>query len=86
VRLSAELVPVRFGDVDVVVPGRSLDVGECLVPLAVGDVADLVEAGQGVADVRCVGQWLVSLEGSPGDGWRSRTVASGGAPVAAVFG
>jgi hypothetical protein len=29
---------------------------------------------------------LVSLEGSPGDGWRSLTVALGGAPVATVSG
>ena len=30
--------------------------------------------------------WLVSLEVSPGDGWRSLTVALGGTPVATVSG
>src|SRR5262249_50435061 len=66
----AELVPVRLRDIHAVVVGGLLDVGEGLVPLIVGDVLDLVEAGHRVADVVGVGQRLLALAGDGGDAVR----------------
>jgi hypothetical protein len=63
VGLLAEVVPVAFFDLYAVVFGGGLDVGEGLFAFVVGDVFDLVEAGDGVADVRGVVQGLLALVG-----------------------
>jgi hypothetical protein len=54
VRRFAEIVPAAFGHFDSVVFGCGFDIGERLFPLLVGDVLDLVETGEGIADMRRV--------------------------------
>jgi hypothetical protein len=54
VRFLAEIMPTAFGHLDPVVFGSGLDIGEGLFPLLVGDVLDLIESGNGIADMRGV--------------------------------
>ncbi len=61
VGFAAQFVPVGFGDFDSVVFGCGLDVGEGLISFVVGGVLDLVEACDGVADVRGVVEWLFTF-------------------------
>jgi hypothetical protein len=70
VGLFAEIVPVGFGHFDIVVLGCSFDVGEGLFALVVGDVLDLVEAGDCVADVRGIVERLFAFIGKGVDGGR----------------
>ena len=70
VGLFVEVVPVDFGHFDTVVFGRGFDVGEGLFALVVGDVLDLVEAGDCVADVRGVVERLFAFIGKGVDGGR----------------
>jgi hypothetical protein len=70
-------MPSGFGHVDTIVPGCSFDIAERLFALVVGDVLDLVEAGDGVTDVRRVVQGLLALVGEGIDR---------GGEVAAFFG
>jgi hypothetical protein len=67
VGLFPQVVPIGFGHCDTVVFCGGFDVGEGLFALGVGDVFDLVEAGDGVADVRGVVQRLFSLVGKSVD-------------------
>jgi hypothetical protein len=72
----------------------SLDQGElepAVLRLATSDGQVLVTWGHALVyryEIEDIGMRnrLVSLEVSPGDGWRSLTVALGGAPVATVSG
>jgi hypothetical protein len=68
VGLFAKIVPVGFGHFDTVVFGCGLDVGEGLFALVVGDILDLVETGDGVADVRGVVERLFAFFGEGVDG------------------
>ena len=63
VKLLAEIVPAAFGHLDSVVVGCGFDVGEGLFPLLVGDVLDLVETGDGIADMRGVAEWFFAFVG-----------------------
>src|SRR5579859_7160038 len=63
VRFFAEIAPTALGDLDAVVLGGFSDVGEGELPVRFRDVLDLVEARQGVADVRRVGQRFFALLG-----------------------
>ena len=63
VRLFAQIVPACFSHVNAVVFGGGFDVGKCLFAFVVGDVFNLIEAGDGVADVRGVGERLFALVG-----------------------
>jgi hypothetical protein len=56
-------VPACFGHVDSVVFGGSFDIGEGLFALLVGNVFDLIEAGDGITDVGGVGERLFALVG-----------------------
>jgi len=47
----AQVVPIAFGHLYAVVLCCGFDVGEGLFALLVGDVFDLIETGDGVADV-----------------------------------
>src|SRR5438132_3258481 len=58
-----EVAPVVGGDVDVERAGGRPDALPGLVPLGVGHALDLVEAGDGVADVGGVGERLLALVG-----------------------
>jgi hypothetical protein len=66
----AKVVPVGFGYFDTIVFGCGFDVGEGLFALVVGDILDLVEAGDCVADVRGVVERLFALFGKGVDGSR----------------
>jgi len=68
VRFFAQLVPVGFGHLDAVVFCGGFDVGEGLIALVIGDIFDLVEAGDGVADVRGIVEGLLALVGECVDG------------------
>jgi hypothetical protein len=70
VGLFAKIVPVGFGHFDTVMFGCSFDVGEGLFALVVGDILDLVETGDGVADVRGVVERLFALFGKGVNGGR----------------
>ena len=61
VGLFAKIMPVCFGHFDTVVFCRRFDIGEGLFALVIGDILDLVEAGDGVADVRGVVERLFAL-------------------------
>jgi len=61
VGLFAKIMPVCFGHFDTVVFCRRFDIGEGLFALVIGDILDLVEAGNGVADVRGVVERLFAL-------------------------
>jgi len=74
VGLLAEVVPVGFCHLHAIVFCGGLDVGEGLFAFVVGDVFDLVEAGDGVADVRGVVQWLLAFVGKGVD--RGREVVA----------
>src|SRR5262249_51153349 len=67
VRPLAEVTPALLGDLEAVIAGRLLDVGEGLVSLLVGNPLDLVEAGQRVLDVGGVRQRLLPLFGESKD-------------------
>jgi hypothetical protein len=67
-------VPACFGHVDSVVFGGGFDVGEGLFALVVGNVFDLIEAGNCVSDVGGVGERLFALVGE-GVGSRGKFVA-----------
>ena len=82
VGMDAELVPVGFGEVDVVVLRGLFDVGEGESAIGFGDVEDLIEASDGVADVLCVGQGFFALVGEGEDGVGE--IAAGG-EVAVFF-
>lgn len=56
-------MPVGLGHCYAVVFGGGFDVGEGLVAFVVGDVFDLVEAGDGVANVGGVVERLFALVG-----------------------
>jgi hypothetical protein len=47
----AQVVPIGFGHLHAIVSCGRFDVGEGLFAFVVGDVFDLIEAGDGVADV-----------------------------------
>src|SRR5689334_2303102 len=66
-RAFAQVAPVALLDVDAVVLGGFLDVGERQVAVGVGDALDLIEAGQGVPDVGRVRQRLLALLGKGED-------------------
>ena len=68
VGFAAKFAPVGFGHVDAVVFCGCLDIGEGLFALVVGDVFDLVKAGDGVADVRGIVERLFALVGEGEDG------------------
>jgi hypothetical protein len=72
--LLAKVVPVGLGDVNAIVLCGGLDVGEGLFALVVGNVFDLVEAGDGVANMGGVVQWLLPLVGEGVD--RGREVVA----------
>src|ERR1700722_1592860 len=59
----AQVVPAGFGHAYTVVLRRCLDVGEGLFAFVIGDVFDLIEAGDGVADMGGVVQWLLAFGG-----------------------
>jgi hypothetical protein len=63
VGLLAEVVPAGFGHVYTVVFCGGLDVGEGLFAFVIGDVFDLIEAGDGVADMGGVVKGLLALVG-----------------------
>ena len=69
VGLLAEVVPAGFGHVYTVVFCGGLDVGEGLFAFVIGDVFDLIEAGDGVADMGGVVQRLLALVGEGVDGF-----------------
>ena len=54
-------MPTAFGHLDSVVFGCGFDIGEGLFPLLVGDVFDLVETGDGIADMRGVVEGFFAL-------------------------
>lgn len=56
-------MPACFGHVDAVVFGGGFDVSEGLFALVVGNVFDLIEAGDGITNVRGVGEWFFALVG-----------------------
>jgi hypothetical protein len=70
VGLFAELLPVSLGHFDTVMLCGGFDVGEGLFALVVGDVLDLIEASDGVADVGGIVQWFLALVGEGIDGCR----------------
>jgi len=61
VRFFTKIMPVGFGHIDTVVFGCGFDVCEGLFAFVVGNILDLVEAGDGVADVRGVVERLFAL-------------------------
>jgi hypothetical protein len=70
VGLFAQVMPVGLGHLDAVVLRRSFDVREGLFALVVGDVLDLIETSDGVANVRCVVERLLTFVGEGVDGGR----------------
>lgn len=66
--LFAQVMPAGLGHFDAIVFCRSFDVYEGLVALVVGDVLDLVETSDGVADVGCVVKRLLAFVGEGVDG------------------
>jgi hypothetical protein len=66
--LLAEVLPASLRHVDAVVLCGGLDVGEGLFALVVCDILDLIEAGDGVADMGGVVQRLLALVGEGIDG------------------
>ncbi len=74
VGLLAEFVPGGFGKFDAELFGGGFDVSEGLVAFGVSDIFDLVEAGDGVADVGGVVERLLALIGE-GEGVLAETVA-----------
>jgi hypothetical protein len=63
-------MPIGFWHFDAIVFGCGFDVGEGLFALVVGDILDLVEAGDCVADVRGVVERLFALFRKGVDGGR----------------
>ncbi len=63
VGVAAEIVGAGFGHVDFEVFCGGFEVGEGLFAVGFRDVFDLVEAGDGVADVAGVGHGLLALFG-----------------------
>jgi hypothetical protein len=61
--LFAQIAPACFGHVDAIVFGGGFDVSKGLFSLVVGDVFDLIEASNGVADVRGVGEGFLAFVG-----------------------
>lgn len=61
--MLAQLFPVGLGHLDAEFPGSSFDSVEGLLALLVGDVLDLIEARDGVADVGGVFEGLFALVG-----------------------
>ena len=59
----AEFAPVGFGHFDAELFGGGFDVVEGFFAICVGDVLDLVEAGNGVADVGGVVEGFFALFG-----------------------
>ena len=64
----AQLLPARLRDLDAKSFGRPLDVRESELALLVGDVLDLIEAGQASPDVRRVPEGRPSGWSAPGSG------------------
>jgi hypothetical protein len=62
-RLLAQLVTVRLLDLDSAVFGGFLDIGEDQVAVGSAHSFDLIEAGQGVLDMRGIGERLPALLG-----------------------
>src|SRR5215469_835869 len=58
---SAELMPVGFGEVDLVVASGSLDVRKCQSPICVRDIDHLIESCHGVAHMLRIGERLLAL-------------------------
>jgi hypothetical protein len=59
--MNAELAPRRLRQVDVVVLRRLRDIRKSQRPVGVGNAGDLIEPGDGVANVARVGQRLLAL-------------------------
>src|SRR5580658_11118037 len=60
-RMSAQVMPRRFREVDVVVVGGFLDVRERQSTVGIGDADDLIEPRDRVTHMLCVGQWFFTL-------------------------
>jgi len=56
----AQLAPVGFAQLYVIVPGCLLYVGKCDVPLGIADVGHLIESRECAADVRRVRHWFLA--------------------------
>jgi hypothetical protein len=63
VGLLAEVVPATLSHLDAIVFGCGFDVGEGLFALMIGDVFDLIEAGDGIANMRGIVERLFALFG-----------------------
>jgi len=74
VGLFPQIVPACFGHLNAVVFGSGFDVGKGLFAFVVGDVFDLIEPGDGVADVGGVIQGFLAFVGE-GIGGRWEFVA-----------
>jgi hypothetical protein len=68
VGLFAQVMPAGLGHFDAIVFCRSFDVCEGLVALVVGDVLDLIETSDGVANVGRVVEGLLTFVGEGVDG------------------
>src|SRR5262249_56190031 len=74
--------PIRFVNLDAIVLGGLLDVGEGEVAIGIGNILNLIKACECVYDMVRVGQWLLSLT------WKSEHTLGQLRPIVnlAVFG
>jgi len=60
-RMNLDIARRLFGEIDIVVPRRPLDVCEREVTIGFADAFDLIETGHGVAHMTSIGQRFFAL-------------------------
>jgi hypothetical protein len=61
---GSQIAPLPFREVNTIVPYSFLDVRERQITIFIGDVDDLIEPGDGVTHVLCVGQRFLRCLGN----------------------